>query len=145
VLRYFLIACTSSTLLLDSARAQTQVVTWPPLTQLSASSLYMERPTAPLNRHLLAGEPPDTAVRQIKPTYWKEGGLVGGVASGVFFAWLIHGLCTYYDESRNPNCGLKLVGGAVFGGGLGFVLGALVGGQFPKGRQRASSDSADVR
>jgi hypothetical protein len=145
LLRYFLIVCASSALLLDTARAQTRAVTWPPLSQLSASSLYIEGPTTPLDRHLLAGEPPDTVVRQIKPTYWKEGGLVGGVLSGVFLAWLVHGLCTYYDESINPNCGLKLVAGGVFGGGLGFVLGALVGGQFPKGRPGAPSDSAEVR
>lgn len=144
MLRYFLIVCALSTLLPDSARAQTQAVTWPPLSQLSASPLYVDRLPTPLDHHLLAGEPPDTVVRQIKPTYWKEGGLVGGVVSGIFFAWLAHGLCTYYDESSNRNCGLKLVAGAVFGGGLGFGLGALVGGQFPKD-QRVSSDSADVR
>ena len=131
--------------MLDTARAQTQAVTWPPLSHLSASSLYIDRLPTPLDHHLLAGESPDTVARQIRPTHWKEGGLVGGVVSGIFFAWLAHGLCTYYDESSNRNCGLKLVGGAVFGGGLGFGLGALVGGQFPKGSQRGSSDSAEVR
>jgi hypothetical protein len=144
MLRYFLIGCASSTLLIGSASAQTQAVTWPPISRLSASSLYSERPTTSLDRHLLAGEPPDTAVRQIKPTYWKEGALVGGIVSGIFFAWLAHGLCTY-DDGSNRNCGLQLVGGAVFGGGLGFGLGGLVGGQFPKGRPRVSSDSAQVR
>lgn len=139
MLRCLLMVCASSTLLL--ARAQAQAVTWPPLSQLSVSPLYIEQPTAPLDLHLLASEPSDTVARQIKPTYWKEGGLIGGVASGIFFALVGHAVCAY-QEGNTRTCGLKLIAGAVFGGGLGFALGALVGGQFSRGPLRASSDSA---
>lgn len=33
----------------------------------------------------------DTVARHIKPTYWREGGLVGGVSVGAFMAYLAHG------------------------------------------------------
>jgi hypothetical protein len=143
VLRCLLMVCASSTLLLHTARAQAQAVTWPPLSQPSVSSLYPERPTTPLDLPLIAGEPSESVV-QIEPTYWKEGGLVGGVLSGVLLALFAEALCTY-GEGNTRNCGMKLVAGAALGGGMGFVLGALVGGQFPKGPRRVSSDSAEVR
>jgi hypothetical protein len=143
VLRRVLIVCASSALLLQSARAQTAAVSWPPLSHLSESSLYTERPAAPLDLHPLAEEPSDTVVRRIKPTYWKEGGLVGGVAAGAFLAYLAGGLCQSSDTGEN--CGGAAIGGAVLGAGVGFGLGALIGGQFPKQPKRISSDSADVR
>jgi hypothetical protein len=143
LLRYVLIVCALSTLLLDGASAQAQAVTWPPLSQLSTSSLYIERPAAPLDLHPLAEEPSDTVVRRIKPTYWKEGGIVGAVAAGAFLAYPAGGLCQYSDSGES--CGGAAIGGAVLGAGVGFGLGALIGGQFPKRPKRVSSDSADVR
>ena len=68
--------------------------------------------------------------RQIKPTYWKEGGVIGAVAVGAFGAWLFHGLCS--DSDTAEGCTGALVGGALGGGLLGFLTGALIGGQFPK-------------
>jgi hypothetical protein len=143
LLRYFLIVSALSTLRLDSASAQARAVTWPALSQLSASALYSKRPAAPLDLHRLAEEPSDTVVRRIKPTYWKEGGLVGGVAAGAFLAYLAGGLCQSSDTGEN--CGGAAIGGAVLGAGVGFGLGALIGGQFPKRPKRVSSDSAEVR
>jgi hypothetical protein len=139
VLRTLLVVLASSSLALDSAGGQAPPVTWPPLSQLSASSLYAEQPTTPFDAQRLAGEPSDTVARQIKPTFWKEGGLVGGIASGVFMALFAHGMCAY-AEGNTRDCGLALLGGTVVGGGLGFALGALVGGQFSKGRPPASRD-----
>ena len=114
MLRGLLIVCALSTLLIDGARAQAQVITWPPLSQLSSTSLYIERPSTPLDLHLFAGEPPDTVPRQIKPTYWKEGGIVGAVLIGGSSAWLGHAICR---NSQGGSCTGALVGGAL-GGGL---------------------------
>ena len=144
MLRTLLVVLASSTLLLDRAGGQAPAVSWPPLAGISASSLYTGRPPTPLDSHLRSDEPSDTVARQIRPTYWKEGGLIGGVAASIFVGLFAQGMCAYAEGSTR-NCGLSLITGVVLGGGVGFGLGALVGGQFPKGRPRASSDSADVR
>lgn len=129
MLRWLLTVCALSTLLVDSARAQAQVITWPPLSQLSSSSLYIGRPADPLDPHLLAAASSDTVAREIKPTHWKEGGIVGGVLVGGFGAWLGHEICR---NSEVGGCTGALVGGALGGGLIGFLTGALIGGQFPK-------------
>ena len=115
--------------LIDGARGQAQVITWPPLSQLSSTSLYIERPSTPLDLHLFGGEPLDTVPRQIKPTHWKEGGIVGAVLIGGSSAWLGHAICR---NSQGGSCTGALVGGALGGGLIGFLIGALIGGQFPK-------------
>jgi hypothetical protein len=130
VLRCVLIVCASSTLLLDSAGAQNQAVAWPALSQLSASSLYTERPSTPLNLHLVAGEPADTVARQIKPTHWKEGGIVGALLLGAFGVWFGNEVCR--NSEGGGSCAGALVGGGLGGGLIGFLTGALIGGQFPK-------------
>lgn len=56
---------------------------------------------------------------------------MGGVVLGALGALLIHGLCSDSDNG-GEHCGTKAVGGAVLGAGVGFTLGALIGGQFPK-------------
>jgi hypothetical protein len=130
VLRCVLVICAVSMLLFDRAEAQGRAVSWPPLSQPGASSFYAPGPATPL-RARLAAERSDTTIRQIKPTYWKEGGLIGGVVSGVLVGLFAHGMCTY-DEGNTRNCGLALISGVVIGGGMGFSLGALIGGQVPK-------------
>ena len=75
--------------------------------------------------------PADTVARNIKPTYWREGGLIGAVSTGAFIAYLTYGLCRNSD-SIHGSCAEGLVGGGLLGGLLGFGIGALVGGQFPK-------------
>jgi hypothetical protein len=133
VLRCVLIVCASSGLLTQSPRAQTGVVSWPPLSQLSASSLYTEWAATPLSPRLLALEAPDTVPKQIRPTHWKEGGIVGAVALGAFGIWFGHELCTESEAGNDSGCMPKsVIGGAVGGGILGFLIGALIGGQFPK-------------
>jgi hypothetical protein len=131
LLRYFLILCASSVLLLDTARAQTQSVTWPPLSQLQTSSLYIERPGPPLHLHLMVGEPPDTVPRQIKPTHWREGGMVGSLLLGAFGVWFGNEICRYVEDGGN-GCAGFMIRGALGGGITGFLIGALIGGQFPK-------------
>ncbi|HEV2085011.1 MAG TPA: hypothetical protein VGR09_08005 [Gemmatimonadales bacterium] len=129
MLRWLLTGCALSTLLVDSARAQAQVITWPLLSQLSSSSLYIGRPADPLDPHLLAAAPSDTVAREIKPTHWKEDGIVGAVLIGGSSAWLGHAICR---NSQGGSCTGALVGGALGGGLIGFLIGALIGGQFPK-------------
>ncbi len=58
----------------------------------------------------------------IKRTHWLEGGLIGGVVMGVVGA----GFCGY----TSVPC--IAVGFAILGGGIGFPVGALIGGMFPK-------------
>jgi hypothetical protein len=90
-------------------------------------------------------EPSDTAPPQIKPTHWKEGGIVGAVLLGVFSIWFFNELCQNTDAGADSGCSAKaVVGGALGGGGLGFLIGALIGGQFPKQASRAPDDSAEV-
>jgi hypothetical protein len=86
-------------------------------------------------RHLLSSmltEPRrDTLPRQIRPTYWKEGVLIGGVLGAVGGAFLGHGLCEMSEEF-GKNCTGSLLLGGVLGAGLLAIPGALIGGQFPK-------------
>lgn len=66
--------------------------------------------------------------RALPRTYWLEGGITGGIGLGLVAAVLYGALCL--EESQS--CTGSTIGGAVFGGGLGFTVGALVGGQFHK-------------
>ena len=60
------------------------------------------------------------------PTYWLEGGLIGGIGLGAFFASEAGGVC------ESSNCTPARVAVGLLGAGLGFTVGALIGGQFPK-------------
>jgi hypothetical protein len=75
--------------------------------------------------------PRDTVERQIRPTYWKEGALIGGIVGGVGGALLGHGLCEM-SEDFDKNCIGSVLLGGVLGAALLAVPGALIGGQFPK-------------
>ena len=63
------------------------------------------------------------------PTYWLEGGLIGGIGLGVLSAYEAGGLC----ESGN-DCIAGRVTLGILAAALGFTVGALIGGQFPKPR-----------
>ncbi|MDQ3428012.1 MAG: hypothetical protein M3477_09305, partial [Gemmatimonadota bacterium] len=75
----------------------------------------------------------DSLRREIPPTHWKEGALLGGGALGLGFALLAAGFCGNSDVGGG--CGGAVTGGFVVGAGLGVIIGALVGGQFPKERR----------
>jgi hypothetical protein len=72
----------------------------------------------------------DSVRRQIRPTHWKEGALIGGLAMGLGFAYLADGFCRSSDTI--DGCGGALPAGFLIGGILGGFTGALIGGQFPK-------------
>jgi len=61
------------------------------------------------------------------PTYWLEGGLIGGIGLGVLSAYESGGLCESSDD-----CVAGRVTVGTLGAALGFTVGALIGGQFPK-------------
>jgi hypothetical protein len=126
-------------LLFGRADAQSQVVAWPQLAGLSTSSIYLERSPTPLDPPRLAAVASDTTVRQIKPTHWKEGGLVGALVVGAFGAWLGNEVCHNADD-LSESCTGAVIGGGLGGGILGFLIGALIGGQIPK---HSASEPAD--
>lgn len=138
MLRLILIVGMLSSLVGHSAAAQAGAVSWPGLSRSSASSLYSNRPSTPLSQPSLAQEAPDSVPRQIRPTHWKEGGLVGALVLGGFGIWFGNELCRNVDDA-SVSCAGAMIGGGLGGGVLGFLIGALIGGQFPKG---SSSEAA---
>jgi hypothetical protein len=71
----------------------------------------------------------DSVPRDIPPTHWKEGAIIGGLSVGLGLAVLADGLCS---SDSGGSCGGAAIGGFLLGGLMGGVTGALVGGQFPK-------------
>ena len=84
------------------------------------------RPASPWTTSSLAL---DSVPRDIRPTHWKEGALIGGLSLGVGLAFLVDGLCRSSDSG---DCGGATTGGFLLGGVIGGVIGALIGGQIPK-------------
>jgi hypothetical protein len=71
----------------------------------------------------------DPRPREVDPTHWKEGALVGGSTGGVALAILANGICR---GNVGGDCGGFAIGGFLLGGLMGGFVGMLVGGQFPK-------------
>jgi hypothetical protein len=120
------------------ACAQQVPLAWPPLARAAGSPLYAHVP------HALSPPLADTLAREITPTYWTEGGIVGAVVIGAFSAFFVHEICTKV-EGQGENCGGKTLLAFPAGGAFGFLIGALVGGQFAKNPKPAPADSAQVR
>jgi hypothetical protein len=72
----------------------------------------------------------DSVRQQIRPTHWKKGAVIGGLAAGLGFAYLADGFCRSSDSI--DDCGGALPAGFLIGAILGGFTGALIGGQFPK-------------
>jgi hypothetical protein len=66
----------------------------------------------------------------IPPTHWREGAIIGGALLGLVTAVGALELCGFDAPCHNP--GFYFLGGLAGGGIVGFGLGALIGGQFPK-------------
>jgi len=96
----------------------------------AASILFSGATPSPLDIDALL-QPGDSIERDIRPTHWKEGALVGGLVGAVGGILLGRFVCGL-DES-NRSCTGYTVGGAVGGAALLAITGALIGGQFPKG------------
>jgi len=67
---------------------------------------------------------------QPHPTYWKEGGLIGGIGLGLFGVYAGTQFCATSDATRH--CGGTVAGAGLLGAATGFAAGALVGSQFHK-------------
>jgi hypothetical protein len=70
----------------------------------------------------------DSVRREIRPTQWKKGALIGGVVTGLGFAVWFNGVCGSSDQDCRGAIPAALVGGGL----VGALVGALVGGQFHK-------------
>src|SRR6266853_6502342 len=109
----------------QAARAQERV----PCVRLACAASMAERPGTFRINELV------NAPRSVPRTYWLEGGIAGGIGLGLVAAVLYGGLCL--EESQS--CTSAILGSFVFGGALGFTVGALVGGQFRKGTRDTAS------
>jgi hypothetical protein len=68
--------------------------------------------------------------RATQPTHWVRGGLIGaGIGAAALMVVGAAVICPLSDEGCDAG---NYAAGALLGGGLGFLVGALVGGQFPK-------------
>ena len=68
--------------------------------------------------------------RATQPTHWVRGGLIGaGIGAVALMALGAVVICPVSDEGCEVE---NYAAAALVGGGLGFLVGALVGGQFPK-------------
>jgi hypothetical protein len=76
-------------------------------------------------------EPADSIDRAIRPTYWKEGALVGGLVGAVGGALLGAAICRH-SEVADKSCAGSTVGGALISGLVLAIPGALIGGQMHK-------------
>lgn len=73
----------------------------------------------------------DTAAGGVRPTHWKQGLVIGGVAGAVGLGAVFYLLCGDLNENQGSCIGTGL-GAAVFGAIIGGTVGALIGGQFPQ-------------
>ena len=74
--------------------------------------------------------PADSAA--IRPTHWVKGGVIGGLVLGGALGTLTYLWCPYIDNSTSGDCARFTLSAAALGGFAGFLVGALVGGAFPK-------------
>ena len=71
----------------------------------------------------------DSVRREIRPTHWRKGALIGGAVTGLGLLLLVDGFCRDSDTGcEGGTVPMALLAGGVFGG----LAGALIGGQFPK-------------
>ena len=75
--------------------------------------------------------PADSVERDIRPTYWKEGALVGGLVGATAGALLGAALCRN-SEGTGRDCAGRTVSGALISGLVLTIPGALIGGQMHK-------------
>jgi hypothetical protein len=93
-------------------------------------------------RPIVLSDTTDSVPRRIRPSHWKEGALIGGLAVGAGLAFLVYGLCDAGSESET-DCSGAPVAGFLVGAIMGSITGALIGGQFPKGEEPSDPDRPD--
>ena len=95
-----------------------------------AASVLTSSSFGPLTAAALQ-EPRDSLQRDVRPTHWKEGALVGGLIGLVGGALLGAEICRNSEQS-DQNCTGSVVGGALISGLVLAIPGALIGGQMHK-------------
>lgn len=76
--------------------------------------------------------PPDTQPMRIKPTYWKQGALIGGAIGGLMGLLVAAAWCGDGDGGTGRGCAANIALGTLVVGGTGMALGAFIGSAFPK-------------
>jgi hypothetical protein len=121
-------ALTQSTLILllalpvtAAAQGAPARIAGPAPTQLLAAASH-----GPLRQPLAT----DSVRPRSRPTQWKEGALVGGVAGGIGLALWANAFCRGMEGGSD--CGGASTAGFLLGGVLGGLTGMLIGGQFRK-------------
>jgi hypothetical protein len=105
-----------------------------------SARLLMEAAAKGPVQPLVLADTTDSIPRRIRPTQWKKGALIGGLAGGAAVALLSAVVCSAGAESETDCSGAPIAGFAV-GVLPGAILGALIGGQFPKQAEPADPDS----
>ena len=123
-------AATSLLLLLGLATSSSALAGQSALRGPTASVLTSTTP-GPL-RAVVFGEPGDSVDRDIRPTHWKEGALVGGLIGATGGALLGAAICRNSEVADKSCGGTPVVSGLIVGLVLA-IPGALIGGQIPKG------------
>lgn len=112
-----------------------------PIPGPASSVVFTARPDSPLHP-AWSSVTPDTVRPGIRPTYWKEGAIAGGIAGAVGVGLLATAACGMSEEFGKSCTGAALLGG-LLGGGLGAIPGALIGGLFPKSPREAEPHAAE--
>jgi len=123
-------------LLLCLTAWHTEIAAQAPAARVSAPVLLSSTARGPLRFARLA-EPRDTVVRQLEPTYWKEGAVVGGAVGALGGALLGLSVCRL-AEQPDKNCTGSAVLGGVLAAAVMAIPGALIGGQIRKSEQDGS-------
>ena len=99
---------------------------------LGSSSLAAQRAALRPRPSSLFEPPPSVAADtlHLKPTYWKEGALIGGGIGAAFGVYLGLEFCRYEDT----DCATGVLAGGVLFALFTAIPGALIGGQFDKAK-----------
>jgi hypothetical protein len=124
----------SITTLLGPLSGEAGAVQGPPFARL----LMGTTARGPLQPLVLA-DTTDSIPRRIRPTQWKKGALIGGLTFGAATALLFAVVCSAGSEAETDCGGAPLTGFAV-GVLPGAIVGALIGGQFPKPEEPADPE-----